>query len=53
VKGKELYHPIRIAITGAHSGREFDKIVPLIEEGAALGLAIPTIHDRIMQFVGV
>jgi glutamyl/glutaminyl-tRNA synthetase len=53
VKGKELYHPIRIAITGAHSGREFDKIVPLIEEGAALGLAIPTIHDRIMQFDGV
>ena len=53
VKGKELYSPIRIAITGAHSGREFDKIVPLIEEGAAMGLAIPTIHDRIMQFVGV
>jgi len=52
-KGKELFHPIRIALTGTHSGREFDKIIPLIEEGAALGLAIPTVHDRIQQFVGV
>jgi len=52
-KGKELFHPIRIALTGAHSGPEFDKILPLIEEGAAMGLAIPTVHDRIEQFVGV
>jgi glutamyl/glutaminyl-tRNA synthetase len=53
VKGKELFHPIRIALTGVHSGPEFDKVIPLIEEGAAMGLAIPTIHDRIEQFVGV
>jgi len=53
IKGKELFHPIRIALTGAHSGPEFDKVIPLIEEGAAMGLAIPTIHDRIQQFVGV
>ena len=52
-KGKELYHPIRIALTGAHSGPEFDKVIPLIEEGAALGLAIPTVRDRIEQFIGV
>jgi glutamyl-tRNA synthetase len=53
VKGKELFFPIRIALTGAHSGPEFDKVIPLIEEGAAMGLAIPTVHDRIHQFLGV
>jgi nondiscriminating glutamyl-tRNA synthetase len=53
VKGKELFHPIRIALTGSHSGPEFDKVIPLIEEGAAMGLAIPTVLDRIEQFVGV
>jgi glutamyl/glutaminyl-tRNA synthetase len=53
IKGKELFHPVRIALTGSHSGREFDKIIPLIEDGAALGLAIPTVRDRINQFVGV
>jgi len=52
-KGKELFHPVRIAITGAHSGPEFDKIIPLIEEGAALGLAIPSVRERIELFVGV
>jgi len=53
IKGKELYHPIRIALTGHHSGREFEKVIPLIEEGAAMGLAIPTVLDRIQQFTGV
>jgi len=52
IKGKELFHPIRIALTGNHSGPEFDKVIPLIEEGAELGLPIPTVHDRIEQFVG-
>jgi glutamyl/glutaminyl-tRNA synthetase len=53
VKGKELFHPVRIALTGAHSGREFDKVIPLIEEGAALGLGIPCVRQRIERFVGV
>jgi len=53
VKGMELFHPVRIAITGAHSGREFDKLLPLIEDGAALGLRIPTVRERVENFVGV
>ena len=36
VKGKELFHPVRIALTGSHSGPEFDKLIPLIEEGSTL-----------------
>ena len=27
-RGKELFHPIRIVVTGSHSGPEFDKLVP-------------------------
>jgi glutamyl-tRNA synthetase/nondiscriminating glutamyl-tRNA synthetase len=53
IKGKELFHPVRIALTGAHSGREFDKLIPLIEDGAALGLGIPSVRERIERFVGV
>jgi nondiscriminating glutamyl-tRNA synthetase len=53
IKGKELFHPIRIALTGFHSGPEFDKILPLIEEGAELGLGIPSVQERIELFVGV
>ncbi|HEX7730271.1 MAG TPA: glutamate--tRNA ligase [Terracidiphilus sp.] len=53
IKGKELFHPARIALTGAHSGPEFDKLIPLIEEGATLGLGIPSVQERIARFVGV
>ena len=53
IKGKELFHPVRIAITGSHSGPDFDKLIPLIEEGASLGLGIPSVRDRIERFVGV
>lgn len=37
-KGKELFHPIRIVITGSHSGPEFDKLIPILEEGSRLQL---------------
>ncbi len=53
VKGKELFHPVRIALIGSHSGPEFDKLIPLIEDGAVLGLGIPSVRDRIERFVGV
>jgi glutamyl/glutaminyl-tRNA synthetase len=50
LKGKELYNPVRIALTGFHSGREFDKIIPLIEDGTALGLPFPSVRQRIHLF---
>jgi glutamyl/glutaminyl-tRNA synthetase len=53
IKGKDLYHPVRIALTGHHSGPDFDKLIPLIEEGASLGLSIPTVQGRVEQFTGV
>jgi nondiscriminating glutamyl-tRNA synthetase len=53
IKGKDLFHPVRIALTGAHSGPEFDKIIPLIEDGAELRLGIPSVCERIERFVGV
>ena len=53
VKGPDLFHPVRIALTGAHSGREFDKLIPLIEAGSALGLGLPSVRQRIERFVGV
>lgn len=46
-KGKELFHPVRILLTGSHSGPEFDKIIPLIEEGGTVGLAIASVRERV------
>jgi nondiscriminating glutamyl-tRNA synthetase len=52
VKGKDLFHPIRIAVTGTHSGPEFDKLVPLIEEGSALTLPVrvKSVKERVAEF---
>ncbi len=52
-KGSELFHPIRVALTGTYSGPDFDRLVPIIEEGAALGLGVPTVRQRVERFVGV
>ena len=35
-KGKDLFHPVRIVFTGSHSGPEFDKLIPILEEGSQL-----------------
>ena len=53
IKGTELFHPVRIALTGKHSGPEFDKLIPLMEEGAQLGLKVPSVRERVERFVGV
>ncbi len=52
VKGKELFHPVRIALTGSHSGPEFDKLIPIIEEGSGLPLPahIPSVRERVERF---
>ena len=51
-KGKDLFHPVRIALTGAHSGREFDKLIPIIEEGSGLALPqhVPSVRERMERF---
>lgn len=52
-KGKDLFHPVRIALTGSHSGPEFDKLIPLFEEGSRLSLPLHVlgVRERIEQFL--
>jgi len=37
-KGRNLFHPIRAALTGRPSGPELDRLIPLYEEGSQLDL---------------
>jgi nondiscriminating glutamyl-tRNA synthetase len=53
VKGKELYHPIRIALTGAHSGPSSTRSSRSSKKAPRWASAIPSVRDRIEQFVGV
>jgi len=51
-KGKELFHPIRIIVTGSHSGPEFDKLIPILEEGSHLPLPkhVLSVRERVEEF---
>ena len=52
VKGKELFHPIRIVITGSHSGPDFDRLIPIVEAGSHLSLPrhVLSVHERVEEF---
>jgi len=51
-KGKELFHPIRIVITGSHSGPDFDRLIPILEVGSHLNLPkhVLNVRERVEQF---
>jgi nondiscriminating glutamyl-tRNA synthetase len=51
-KGKDLFHPVRIALTGSHSGPEFDKLIPILEEGSQLDLPqhVMSVRERLQSF---
>jgi len=51
-KGKDLFHPVRVALTGSHSGPEFDKLIPILEEGSTLELPqhVMSVRERLEAF---
>jgi nondiscriminating glutamyl-tRNA synthetase len=53
-KGKDLFHPVRVALIGAHSGPAFDKLIPLIEEGSRLELPVrvKSVRERVQEMMG-
>jgi glutamyl-tRNA synthetase/nondiscriminating glutamyl-tRNA synthetase len=54
-KGKDLFHPIRVALTGAASGPELEKLIPIFEAGAKLSLArhVKSCAERLREFAAV
>jgi nondiscriminating glutamyl-tRNA synthetase len=57
-KGKQLFHPIRVALTGLAEGPELDLVIPAIDRGADLprDVGVPPIlgcRERAGAFVAV
>jgi hypothetical protein len=51
-KGRALFHPLRVALTARDSGPELDKLIPLVEAGARLGVnGIANCRDRVQAFL--
>ena len=53
-KGKNLFHPIRAALTGRGSGPEMDRLIPIYEEGSRLPLPrrVLSCRERLEKTVG-
>ena len=51
-KGRGLFHPLRLALTARSSGPELDKLIPLVETAASLGVpGVEGCQERVAAFV--
>lgn len=52
LRGRELFHPIRLALAGRAGEGELDRVILLLDEAAALGFAAPvkSARGRILEF---
>jgi glutamyl-tRNA synthetase/nondiscriminating glutamyl-tRNA synthetase len=53
-KGRDLFHPIRAALTGRSSGPELEKLIPLYEAGSRLSLPrkVMSCRERLHAILG-
>src|SRR5216683_6401104 len=52
LRGRELFHPIRLALAGRAGEGELDRVILLLDEAASLSFAAPVkpAHERILEF---
>jgi len=52
IRGRELFQTLRLSLAGCSGGGELDRVVLLLDEGAAAHFASPvkTARDRIIEF---
>jgi nondiscriminating glutamyl-tRNA synthetase len=52
LRGRELFHPIRLALAGRAGEGELDRVILLLDEAAGAGFAarVKTARERILEF---
>ncbi len=52
LRGRELFHPIRLALAGRAGEGELDRVILLLDEGAELSFAVTvkSARERILEF---
>jgi nondiscriminating glutamyl-tRNA synthetase len=52
LRGRDLFHPLRLVLAGRTGEGELDRVILLLEEGAALAFAVPvkSARTRCMEF---
>ena len=52
IRGRDLFHPVRLALAGRAGEGELDRVILLVDEAAILPFALPvkSIRTRILEF---
>ena len=52
LRGRELFHPIRLALAGRAGEGELDRVILLLDEAARISFAVPvkSARERILEF---
>jgi nondiscriminating glutamyl-tRNA synthetase len=52
LRGRDLFHPLRLALVGRSGAGELDRVILLLDEAAALPFAVPvkSTRTRILEF---
>jgi nondiscriminating glutamyl-tRNA synthetase len=51
IRGRDLFHMVRLALAGRAGGGELDRVILLVDEGAAaFGERVKTARSRILEF---
>jgi hypothetical protein len=52
LRGRELFHPIRLALAGRAGEGELDRVILLLDEAAARSFAMPvkSARERVLEF---
>jgi nondiscriminating glutamyl-tRNA synthetase len=52
IRGRELFHPIRLALAGRAGEGELDRVILLLDEAAGVGFAVrvKSARERILEF---
>ena len=55
IRGRELFHPLRLALAGRSGEGDLDRVILLLDEAAAAQFAVTvkTVRERILEFCSV
>ena len=53
IRGRELFHPLRLALAGRSGEGDLDRVILLIDAAWESGFAVKTVRERMVEFCSV
>jgi nondiscriminating glutamyl-tRNA synthetase len=53
IRGRELFHPVRLALAGRSGEGGLDRVILLIDAASEAGFAVKTVRERMVEFCSV